>query len=115
MYEGGAASGNDRYNEKYGADVNNFNVKNSGINNGLVENRGCTDIFCLIIFLAFLGSLGYATYYGNANGNVAKLLAPVYYDIDGNPQLCGAKDDFKKNKYLYFTDLGPTKLLSLFH
>jgi hypothetical protein len=81
MYEGGQASSNDRFKDKYGDDVNNFNVKNSGIENGLVENRGCTDILCLLVFFAFLGSLGYLTWYSNANGNVAKLIAPVYYDM----------------------------------
>jgi len=99
MYEGGQEGNKDRYREKYGDDVDKFSVRGSGIENGLVEKRGCTDILFLIIFFAFLGSLGFLTYYGNANGNVAKLLAP----INSDKVLCGLSSEFKDHKYLYLT------------
>jgi hypothetical protein len=58
--------------------------------------------------------MGYLTFYAYGKGNVNKILAPVYYDQDGNPKFCGEEDDFKTNRYLYFTDLGPSKLMGLF-
>jgi hypothetical protein len=62
-----------------------FNVGKSGIENGLVMNRGCTDFLCLIIFAAFLGSMGFLTFYGQKNGDVSMLLAP----LDGDLNFCG--------------------------
>lgn len=84
--------------------MNNFSAAKSGIKDGINETRGCTDIIFLIIFFVFLGSLGYLTYYGNANGNIAKLIAPVGRDIKGNKKLCGVEDDFKTHRYLYLTE-----------
>lgn len=59
------------------------------------KSRGCTDIICLIIFMAFVGSLGYLTFWAYGKGDVNKILAPVYYDKAGNPQFCGAAEDYK--------------------
>ena len=90
------------------------------------KNRGCTDIICLIIFIAFLGSMGYLTFHAYNNGDVGKIMAPVYYDDQGNPKFCGYDDADSKaalaeggnpenaKKYLYFTDLGPTNIMGLF-
>jgi hypothetical protein len=76
-------------------------VKNaSKITDGLKMDRGCTDILCLIIWFAFLGFMGYLTYYGFHNGNINKLLAP----INGDGVLCGEASQFKQFKYLYLTD-----------
>ena len=47
--------------------------------------RGCNDVLCLLLFFAFLGSMGFLTFYGYQNGNVAKLIAPL--DADNN--FCG--------------------------
>ena len=33
--------------------------RNKLLKNGPLENRGCTDILCCIIFLAFWGVMGY--------------------------------------------------------
>lgn len=74
MYEGGGS--NDRIRDKYADDAGNYSY-NSGIMN---KSRGCTDILCLAVFLTFVGSLGYLTYYSYHNGDVQKILAPVYYD-----------------------------------
>jgi len=76
----------------------------------LVDNRGCTDIACLIVFLAFLTSLGWLTYYGNANGHVTKLIAP----LDGDRKFCGEEEKFASHKYLYLTNFEPSNMLSLF-
>jgi hypothetical protein len=42
-------------------------------------------------------------------------LAPVYYDANGEPKLCGEESGFTTHKYLYITDLSPLKLLDVFH
>lgn len=65
--------------------MNDFNVGKSGIENGLVMNRGCTDFLCLIIFAAFLVSMGFLTSYGLKHGDVSMLLAP----LDGDKNFCG--------------------------
>jgi hypothetical protein len=56
----------------YDDEVNNFSVKgNSPIDTGIVrEGRGCTDVCFLMVFLAFVGSMGYLTWLGNSKGNV---------------------------------------------
>ena len=110
IYEGGQEGTKDRYNEKYGDDVANFNVANSNIKNGLVEDRGCTDIICLGVWIAFIASLFYLTWYGNANGNVRKLIAP----IDGDHKLCGEAQNFESMRFLYLTDFSPESVISLF-
>ena len=39
----------------------------------------------------------------------------MYWDLSGTPRLCGEESGFTKNRYLYFTDFGPTDILDLFH
>ena len=73
--------GNDEVKDKYGADVAELKVENSGIN----RERGCTDVLCLLFFWAFIGAMGYATVYGYKNGDVHRLTAP----IDGGLNFCG--------------------------
>jgi len=110
LYEGGQAGNNDRINDKYGEEANNFSVSNSGIRDGLVNDRGCTDIACLIVFMAFIASLGYLTYYGNSNGHVSRLIA----SLDGDKKFCGDDEGYKSHKYLYLTNFEPSNMLSLF-
>jgi len=79
-------------------------------NGSIVKDRGCTDVLCLGIFIAFLIAMGVVTYKGFTNGNVLKLLAP----IDQNSLICG-HDTTNSNgvttdyaagyKSLYITDL----------
>lgn len=52
---------------------------------GIKRERGCTDIFCLILFWLFIGCMGYATMYGYKNGEINKLTAPI--NADG--KFCG--------------------------
>jgi hypothetical protein len=47
--------------------------------------RGCNDVLCLIVFLSFVGSMGFLTHYGYTHGNVAKLVAP----LDADKNFCG--------------------------
>lgn len=67
-------------------------------------------MLCLLVFLTFVTSLGYLTYYGNANGNVAKLIAP----IDGDGKICGLDSKFENHKYLYLTNFAPENIKNLF-
>ena len=68
LYEGGQDENKNRLQNKYGKDVDNYNFDKNKINDGINKNRGCTDIICLIVFLAFLGSLGYLTVHSYQNG-----------------------------------------------
>ena len=44
---------------------------------GLVVERRCTDVFCLIVFLSLITFMTFMTCYGHKYGNPAKLMAPV--------------------------------------
>jgi len=68
---------------------------------GMVAERSCTDIPCLIVWVLFLFSLSAITAFGYLNGNMDKLLAPV----DGDSNLCGIGETYGPYKYLYLTHL----------
>jgi hypothetical protein len=80
----------------------------SGINDGVIYDRSCTDFFFMILFvLSFLGIFGVAIY-ALTTGDPSKLTAP--YDADG--ALCGYPGvegslhaDVSKLPYLYFTKM----------
>ena len=64
--------------DKYGDDMGNFSVAgNSKIKDGIVKERGCTDVICLGLFIVFLISMISFTSYCFAEGDVAKYVAPV--------------------------------------
>lgn len=67
---------------KYDDDVNNFST---GLTEGIKRDRSCTDILCLVIFWAFVGSMVFLTSYGLKNGQYDRLMAPL--DKDNN--FCG--------------------------
>jgi len=75
---------------------------------GLVEERSCTDLPCLIVWFLFLISLVAVTWYGYANGNIDYLLAP----IDGDKNMCGIDDRVKDYPLLYFTEIDASGLHS---
>jgi len=50
---------------------------------GPLEGRGCTDILCLIIFLAFWGAIGYIAFLGFKSGDPERLATP----FDGSGKL----------------------------
>lgn len=100
LYDGGAAddvdpaeaepqapkSKQERMNEKYADDLAAFDVKTkSGIENGIVRDRGCRDIMCLIVFLTFIGAMLGCTIYSWKNGDPARMMAPY----DRNNVFCG--------------------------
>lgn len=54
----------------------------------------------MIIFIAYVGAMGFMSVYGFIHGDVTKLLAP----IDGNGQFCGIKNTGGKGDEYDFTD-----------
>lgn len=52
------------------------------ISNGPVKNRSCTDIACLIIFIAHWGVFCFVTFLGVSDGNPTKLYKPRDYRGD---------------------------------
>jgi hypothetical protein len=68
------------------------------LENGPVQDRGCTDVICCLIFVAFLVFLVGAGGYGLIHGQPHLLLTP--WDSDGNG--CGYSPATKDYPYLYF-------------
>jgi choline transporter-like protein 2/4/5 len=64
---------------------------------GPLGNRRCTDFLFFLIFIAFVGAMGYISKYALANGKPEELLSPVDYD----GKLCGV-GDYSDYKHLYF-------------
>ena len=75
--------------EKYQQEIEEFNVRDkSGIEAGesvVIEERGCTDVLCLLVFLATLCTMLGLSIYAISSGRPQMLVAP--YDAHGN--LCG--------------------------
>jgi hypothetical protein len=72
------------------------------------KQRRCQDIICLLVFVSYVGAMGFMSVYGFIHGDVTKLLAP----IDGNGDFCGinnnvnnSKVDFTEYPNLYIGDL----------
>lgn len=72
------------------------------------KERKCTDILCLIVFIAYLGAMGFMTVYGFIKGDVDKLLAP----LDGAGNFCGVTKGYKNYPYLYIANLMPTSTVN---
>ena len=67
---------------------------------GPIKNRGCTDIICLLLFLAFCVGWAVIGIYGFVNGDPRILIYPS--DSDGT--ICG-KEDFANKPNLFFFDI----------
>ena len=77
------------------------------LENGPLFKRGCTDVLCLLVFLAFCVGIGFIFLQGWNYGDPKKLLAPL--DSDGN--FCGVDPGLVDYKYLYFDDISVTNWL----
>lgn len=73
-----------------------YNV-NQEIENGPIQNRKCTDVLCLLLFIMFLGGYIWINVNAYKHGNVNKLLRPV--NDDG--KLCGV-DELAEYPNLYY-------------
>ena len=68
------------------------------LNNGPVADRGCTDILCCLIFIAFIVVFVGVGGYGYSNGDPIRLLTTWDYNGTG----CGFDELTKDYPYLYF-------------
>jgi hypothetical protein len=68
---------------------------------GPLTNRRCTDLLCLIIFIAAIVAGGYVGYFSAVNGNPELLVAPL--DADGN--FCGKSVGYENFPYLYYSKI----------
>merc|ERR1712166_80945 len=82
--------------ENKDADKNTLPVDQ--LENGPVNDRGCTDVICCLIFVAFLVFLVAAGGYGLIHGQPHLLLTPWDYDENG----CGYSAPTADYPYLYF-------------
>lgn len=72
------------------------------LDNGPCQERGCTDIICCIIFIAFFIAWIVIFSYGVAKGNPGNLLTP--FDENGNG--CGYSPGFTDYPSIYFYHFG---------
>jgi len=75
---------------------------NPDLENDHAGKHSCTDIICVLVFLAFLGFMCYLTGYAKQNGNVARLTHG--FDYSGN--LCGVDEAVKDKPKLYYCPSG---------
>ena len=88
---------------KYEDEVQNYSVESSSRipKEGIYKDRGCTDLFCLIVFLAFMGTMMGLTIHGFIEGNPEKFVAP----FDHAGKFCGHDVGFENYPYLYLPNL----------
>jgi hypothetical protein len=91
----------------YEDDVAGFSFKGEGI---VRAERGCTDVPFLILFLCFVGSMGYVTFIGFKEGDLPKLLAP----LDGENHFCGVDEGFEEYPFLFIADFTQTTVNGIF-
>ena len=86
------------------------------------RKRGCTDVICLLLFLAFLGGWIFVAYFSYMQGDIAKVREDDYkysqpslnhrrrrspqviYPTDSRGRICG-NGDLKDRPHLLFFDL----------
>ncbi|XP_071948312.1 choline transporter-like protein 2 [Antedon mediterranea] len=68
---------------------------------GPIHNRGCTDVICCVIFIAFVIGMFIVGGYAWINGDPRKLVYPTDY----KGQICGITPAVKDKPYLFFFDL----------
>jgi hypothetical protein len=94
-------SRNERKLHKYKEDMDSISLEKDIYADGINKNRSCTDFFCRVVFLAFLGAMCGVTSYGFSQGQVEKIIAP----IDKNLNFCGIEGPRAEYQKLYFTNL----------
>ena len=91
---------------KHSNDPGSPEVVKEDVRDGPVRKRGCTDILCSLLFLAFIGGWIFVAYLAFSKGDIDKVLHPT--DSKGN--VCG-RGELKDKPYLMFFDL--TKCLNV--
>ena len=46
-------------------------------NNPIEKKRSCTDVICLLLFIAFLGAWGAVAFFGIQGGDIDKVIYPT--------------------------------------
>ena len=69
---------------------------------GPIFNRGCTDCWAFLLFIAFLGGIGFCFFYGITQGQPSLLLTAYNYEGFG----CGHDDGYTDYPYLYWPKIG---------
>lgn len=99
----------DRY-ARYADDVDSYKGATvEGQETPFNRNRGCTDIPALLVFLVFLFSFGFVTYFGFSNGDLSKLTAP----LDASNNFCG-EGDFVAYPKLFVSNTNTLSIKTLF-
>lgn len=83
-----------------GEPVHNDPHKREEAPKGPIKDRGCTDILCLGLFLAFLVGWGVVAVFAFIHGDPERLINPT--DSYGN--ICGT-GNFTSKKYLFYFDM----------
>lgn len=98
--------GKERYMKKPESEMSEDDKKDAeemrNLNNGTLpdENRGCTDIICCLMFIAFIGGCAVVTGLGFKNGNPEAI--SYLYDEQGRPcGKVGTEVEFFPYLYLY--------------
>ncbi|XP_047500842.1 choline transporter-like protein 2 isoform X2 [Penaeus chinensis] len=68
---------------------------------GPIKGRSCTDILCLLLFLAFLVGWGVVAGFAATSGDPSRLLYPT----DSFGRVCGKDPGLEDKKFLFFFDL----------
>jgi len=69
-------------------------------NNPIKKKRSCTDVICLLLFIAFLGGWGVVAFFGIQGGDIDK----VIYPTNSQGEVCG-RGEQKDRPYLLMFDL----------
>lgn len=72
-------------------------ITSSELRNGPLAERGCTDIICCILFVAFIVASTGICIYGFSKGDPNKLITPM----DADNKACGY-GNYKDYNYIYF-------------
>jgi len=65
---------------------------------GPMQNRRCTDILCIFVFLGFVAAAVFVGIYSVENGDPDRILTP--YDADG--RFCGKTPEVAEYPYLWY-------------
>ena len=68
---------------------------------GPIKDRGCTDVLCFLLLIAFLAGWVVVGIYAFQNGNPLKLV----YPSDSSGLICGSDTGLEEKPYLLFFDL----------
>jgi hypothetical protein len=96
--------------DKYREKTEEFSLREkTSVQEGLVTDRKCTDVFFLIVFVAFIAAMGAIVVYSLTHGQIEKVLAPY----DKFKHFCG-HDGYEDYPYMYLTDVDVTSASTTF-